>query len=107
MKFLLLFHGGNIPENKRQQSVVERLAWMNDLRSQDKFIDGSPLVPEGKYIKDNLYMDYEHDESSINGYAIIEAANIDEALELCKPAPQLKQEYGSANLEIRQLKPLN
>jgi hypothetical protein len=107
MKYLLLFHGGNIPENKKQQSIIDRLAWMDDLRSQSKFIDGSPLVPEGEAIANTIVATFNHGSDSINGYAIIEANDIDEAVMLSKTAPQLWEEYGAASVEVRQLQPIS
>jgi hypothetical protein len=103
MKYLVLFIGGSIPEGKRAQSITDRLAWMNGLRDQGKLIDGSPLNPHGKTITDSVESDYTHDAASTNGYAIIEAEDLDEAVELTRPAPQLKSEYGAARAEIRPL----
>jgi len=106
MKYLLLFYGGSIPEDKKDQSVVDRLAWMNDLRREGKLIDGSPLQSQGKNISASLQEDYVHDSDSINGFAVIEADDMREAAALGGLAPQLKQEYGAATLEIRPLQPL-
>ena len=94
-KFLLLFRGGIIPQDKKEQSIKDRLEWMNNLRSSGNFIDGSPLLPTGKIIDKNT-ADFVHENDSINGYAIINTENINEAEQLSKPAPQLRPEYGSA-----------
>jgi hypothetical protein len=105
-KFLILFIGGNIPEDKREQSITDRLIWMNDLRAKNKFIDGSPLSPTGKVIADQDEADFRHDGNSVNGYVLIEAETIDEVLGYVKLSPQVKPEYGSARAEIRPLMPL-
>ncbi len=106
-KFLLLFIGGDIPEDKKVQSVTDRLTWMNDLKEEGKFIDGSPLMPSGKVIADEtLVTDFTHDDNSINGYAIIEADSIDNVTSLAQTAPQVMPEYGCAKAEVRPLNPL-
>lgn len=99
-KFLILFIGGNIPEGKKQQSITDRLAWMDDLKSEGKFVDGSPLLPEGKVIHQDSEADYEHSDSSINGYVTIEAEDIAAAAKAVESSPQVKPEYGSAVAEI-------
>jgi len=106
MKYLLLFHGGEIPEDKIAKSVEDRLAWMNMLRDKGNFIDGSPLLPDGKEIGENGVNNFVHESNSVNGYAIIQAEDIDRAVELSRLAPQIKSKYGSATIEIRPLQPI-
>jgi hypothetical protein len=36
-KFMILFHGSNIPTDKVEQSVPDRLAWIDNLSSKTKF----------------------------------------------------------------------
>ena len=102
-KFLVLFIGGSIPEDKKQQSVTDRLAWMNDLGAEGKLVDGSPLKPEGILIHANTEARYAHDDDSVNGYVIIDVDDIDAAVDVIQSAPQVKPEYGSATAEIRPL----
>jgi hypothetical protein len=106
-KFILLFHGGNITKDNKLQSIKDRLAWMEDLKRKNKFIDGSPLHPEGKIITNEpdtiLYI---HNDASISGYAIVTAKNEEEAIAIARTAPQLRKEYGSAKAEVRILSPL-
>jgi hypothetical protein len=65
-KFMILFHGGNIPKDKAEQSVSDRLAWMNNLRNSGKFIEGSPLDIEGKVITDQTKIStYIYNEAEI------------------------------------------
>jgi hypothetical protein len=106
-KFIILFIGGSIPENKKEQSVTDRLAWMNDLRKDGKFIDGSPLSSQGKMIINQTEVDYIHGGDSINGYAMIEASDINEALAYAKKAPQVEVAYGSAKAEVRPLQAIS
>lgn len=106
-KYILLFHGGNIPDDKKAQSARDRLEWMQGLKKANKFIDGSPLHPEGKVItsKPDVIL-YIHNDAGISGYAIIEAQSEGEAIDIARTAPQLRKEYGSAQAEIRELNPL-
>jgi hypothetical protein len=102
-KFLILFIGGSVPEDKKQQNITDRLAWMNGLGAEGMFIDGSPLKPEGIMIHTNTEARYAHDDDSVNGYAIIDVDDIDAAVDVAQLAPQVKPEYGSATAEIRPL----
>jgi hypothetical protein len=106
-KFMLLFIGGSIPESKFEQSVTDRLQWMQQLKDQDKFVEGSPLSPVGKIlINQRDTKDYVHSQESVNGFAIIKASDMQEAVAIAMDAPQARSEYGSAHVEIRQMQPL-
>ena len=106
-RYMLLFIGGNIPENKWEQSVSDRLKWMQTLRDQHRFVDGSPLAPVGKVlVTQRVVQNYMHNQDSINGFAIVSAHDTKEAVEIAKGSPQIRLEYGSARVEIRQLQPL-
>jgi len=102
-KFLILFRGGSIPEDKKEQSITDRLAWMASLSAEGKFIDGSPLKPEGLVIHTHAEAKYIHNGDSINGYAIIDVSDMDSAMDAAQSAPQVQPEYGSAKAEIRPL----
>jgi hypothetical protein len=106
-KYLFLFIGGNIPESKFEQSVTDRLHWMKQLKDQGKFIDGSPLSPVGKVtVNQHSSKDYVHDQNSVNGFAIVSANDVQEAVTIAMDAPQVRVEYGNAHVEIRQLQQL-
>lgn len=107
MKYLLLFLGGIVAEAKKKQSIADRRAWMKNLRNQGKFIDGSPLAPSGKTIDHDVVMQFTRDGDSVTSYAVIEAKNVDEAILLASSAPQLKADYGSAQVEIRPLQSID
>lgn len=106
MKFILLFHGGKVPEALQEQSIKDRLAWMSELRDSGHLLDGSPLRPEGVTIVNDVSSDFVHVDDSVNGYAIIEADSIATAVELSRTAPQLYEKYGAAKVEIRPFQPL-
>jgi hypothetical protein len=106
-KYMLLFIGGNIPENKFEQSVTDRLEWMQELKEQGKFIEGSPLSPVGRVlITQRQVKEYVHDQDSVDGFAIVKARDMEEAVSIAMDAPQVRSEYGSSHIEIRQLQPL-
>jgi hypothetical protein len=80
---------------------------MDQLKGKDRFVDGSPLETEGKVIVGRTDVrTYIHNEAGVSGYVIIEVRSLDEAMEVAKSAPQASEEYGSAMVEIRQLKAL-
>ncbi len=87
--------------------MSDRLAWMNKLKADGKFIDGAPLLPEGLLANEHIEEKFVHTEDSVNGYVIVEVEDIDAVLDLTQTAPQLWPDYGSAQAEIRQLQPIN
>jgi hypothetical protein len=38
-KFILFFRGGNIPEDKKDKSIIDRLNWMDQLKGKDRFVE--------------------------------------------------------------------
>jgi hypothetical protein len=76
---------------------------MDDLKARGKFVDGSPLQPNGKVLIYQAEASYAHDGDSVNGYAIIKADDIEEAMAIVQKAPQVTPAYGSAKAEIRPL----
>lgn len=106
-QFILFFIGGDIPEDKWEQSVIDRMQWMQALRDQGKFVEGSPLSPVGKVLTSRRNVrEFMHDQDSINGFALVKAEDMQEAVRIAKKAPQASSEYGSVHIEIRQLQPL-
>ena len=90
-----------------EQSVADRLQWMQVLQDQDKFVEGSTLSPVGKVLVGHRGVkEYMHDQESINGFAIVQAGDMQEAVKIAMGAPQAQSEYGSAHVEVRQLQPL-
>lgn len=106
-KYMLFFVGGNIPDDRMEQSITDRVHWMDGLKQRDAFVTGSPLSRDGKVIVSAQdVQDFRHEADSVNGFAIIEAANLDEAVAIAKEAPQMLPEYGAAQAVVRELNPL-
>lgn len=103
-KYMLFFVGGDMPDDQIEQSITDRVHWMDDLKQREVFLDGSPLSPEGKVVvsADDV-QDFRHDANSVNGFAIVEAADLDAAIAIAKDAPQLRPEYGAAQAVVRPL----
>jgi hypothetical protein len=80
---------------------------MQTLRDRGKLVEGSPLSPVGGVLVNQRQVkEYLHDQNSVNGFAIIKASDMEEAVAIAMDAPQVRTEYGSAHVEIRQLQPL-
>ena len=85
-----------------QQSMQAWLAWMRDLESKGHLKDpGQPLDGKGAVVKKNLVTDgpYAETKDLIAGFMVIEARDLDEAIELARRCPML--EGTSTSVEIR------
>lgn len=94
-EFLFLFRGSQqslrSPE-QMQRSFQKWRAWFSDLQQKGVLKDpGSPLEPLGKLVqgraKDVHDGPYAELKDLVNGYMLIEAATIDEAVNLSKGCP--------------------
>jgi hypothetical protein len=103
-KFVLLFVGGLVPDEKREQNSKDWMAWMGKLGAGEKLVDGAPFGPHSKVVSGNGEVkDYDwHNDSNVGGYCLIKAEDVDEAVELAKDCPQLAEEYGSGSVEVRE-----
>lgn len=93
-KFMLIFQNG---ENEINQSAEEMqlqmgkwFAWIGQLKAADKYLEGEPLLPDGKVVTGiNTYTDgpYVEGKEIIGGYFIVQAENMDEAIAMCNDFP--------------------
>lgn len=104
-KFALLFVDGMVPEDKRAQNNKDWHAWLDKLKAAGNLIDGAPFGENSKVIRNQAEIKtYDwHIDSNVGGYCIIEAGTIDEAVKLSLDCPQLRQEYGSGVVEVREI----
>jgi hypothetical protein len=105
--FMLLFRGASqqydFSPEEMQSHMQKWFGWVNDLKQQNIYISGEPLVPEGKTVKGKkaLVTDGPFAESKeiIGGFFIIKAASIEEATEIAKNSPDLPLD---GSVEIRE-----
>ena len=107
-KFMLIFHGGEIPTQSPEQMQAHLgrwMAWIDKLRKTDQYVSGEPLLPGGKLVagkagKNVTDGPYTEGKEVVGGYFIINAASIDEAINECSGYPDY--EYGG-QVQVRQV----
>ncbi len=112
--FLYLFRGGDeayerMSQEERQEHMELWGAWMENLQQQGNLVDGQPLGPEGKVVRDRgtVVTDGPFVEGSevVGGYLIVSAADFDEATEISKGCPIF--DYDGAFVEIREIQDMD
>lgn len=104
---MLIFHGGTSsiksPE-EMQANMGKWMAWIEQLSKDGKYVSGEPLLPGGKLIsgKKKTVTDgpYTEGKELVGGYFIINAADYNEAVELCEGYPDY--EIGGS-IQVRQV----
>lgn len=109
-EFVLIFRNSANPDAKpspeqMQKVLTDWMDWMGCIAAQDKLADkGNRLsMTEGKTVKPgNVVTDgpYTEVKEFINGYIIVKAATIDEAVELASACPILGI---GGNVEVRKV----
>jgi len=97
-EFLMVYHGGSMPET--DDEIAHEMArwgdWMNSLGGQ--LIE--PRAPVGKSKTFSAWgITDDGGANPVSGYSIVEAENIEAALELIKACPHL----GSGTIELAPL----
>jgi hypothetical protein len=104
-QFVYLYRGveaGRSPE-RMQQSLQKWMAWMKQLSDQGHIKDsGQPLELSGRVVKgkEKKVIDgpFAETKEIVGGYTVIEAADLDEAVELSKGCPIFD---GGGSVEVR------
>ena len=107
-KFMFIFEGiqpGNLSPERMQEHMGKWMAWIGNLKAADKYLAGEPLLPGGKLVsgpngKTVTDGPYTEGKEVVGGFFIINAKDINEAVELAKDCPDLG--HGS-NVQIRQV----
>lgn len=95
MKFLFIYHGGEVPAEHLEQNVADLWRWLDRLR--DRGYETARFVGNGgKTVRENAVLDY---EGKVFGISVLEADSFDEALALTEDWPELP--YGG-KIEILQ-----
>jgi len=106
-KFILLYKGPATPNDQLTKEQGEKIAagwkqWMEKVG--DGLVDiGSPMA-NGRSVVDNGTSGI---PTQLNGYSIVQAENIDEALKLVEDHPFLSDKTGEFSVEIFELMPLS
>jgi hypothetical protein len=108
-KFMLIFHGGGLPQEQRTPEEMEAgmgkwMAWIDKLAKAGKYDSGEPLIPGGKIISgvNKTVTDgpFAEGKEIVGGYFIVNAANYDEAIAMCDDYPDYQ--YGG-KVQVRQV----
>jgi hypothetical protein len=105
-KFMLIFHGG-INQNASPQEIQDNLGkwmqWIEKLHRESRYVSGEPLLPGGKLVTGKTAVTdgpYTEGKEVVGGYFIINAANMEEAVEECQHYPDF--EHGG-QVQVRQV----
>ncbi len=108
-EFLFLFRGSErltrSPE-EMQKSMQKWVAWFRELNENGVVKDpGNPLDASGRVVrgrgKDVHDGPYAEAKDLVNGYVVIEAPTVDQAIELCKGCPILED---GGSVEVRPIR---
>lgn len=98
-KFILLCRGGQVSDQQRGAHMQKWGAWMGGLAQSGKLAGGEPLQGGGKVISDSKVDNAGSSADAVNGYILVNAPTLDEAVNIAKGCPLL--EIGG-NLEVRE-----
>ena len=96
--YLLLYHGGSMPETEAEQKAVidDWTAWYNKLGGA--VVDpGNPFTPMAKSIASDGKVSDGPAGSMASGYTVIKADTLDAAASMAKGCPVLK---GGAKISV-------
>lgn len=105
-KFALLYIGGNIPEDLTEENNVAWGDWLESLGEKGVLVDGgAPFGSEDKVVYSvDKVRDFDWDkDSGVSGYTIIQAEDMDAAVDIAMSCPQLPEKYGDGVVEVHKL----
>lgn len=92
-KFMLIFHGGinqeSSPEDL-QKNMDRWMEWVGKLQQEGKYVSGEALLPGGKLVTGAKAVTdgpYTEGKEVVGGFFVINAANMEEAVEECQHYP--------------------
>jgi hypothetical protein len=104
-KFIYLFRGGanpNLSTEAMQAHMKKWMVWMESLGKKGSLVGGEPLQPSGKQVsgKNKSVTDgpFVEAKEMVGGYLIVNAKDIDEAVEISKGCPIFDMD---GKLEVR------
>ncbi len=105
-KFMLIFHGGikqDASPEELQANMGKWMAWVENLNKQGRYVAGEPLLPGGKLVSSKETVTdgpFTEGKEVVGGYFIINAANMDEAVQISKDYPDFQY---NGSVQIRQV----
>ena len=107
-KFMLIFHGGEIPTDSPEQMQAHMgrwMAWIDKLRKTDQYVSGEPLLPGGKLVagkagKNVTDGPYTEGKEVVGGFFIINAKDLTEAVNISKDCPDFDL---GGSVQVRQV----
>jgi len=105
--FMLLFRGSDVYQPGQSPEVLQALKqkmilWVGNLSKKGVHVDSQPLEPTGKHVsgakKTVTDAPFGEIKEIIGGCTIVQAKDIDEAVEIAKGCPLLGS---NANIEVR------
>lgn len=109
-KFMLIFHGGikqDASPADLQANMGKWMAWVEKLNTEGRYVSGEPLLPGGKLVSGPASVTdgpFTEGKEVVGGYFIINAANMEEAVQECSHYPDY--EYGG-QVQVRQVMKLD
>jgi len=107
-KFMLIFRGGENhaynadDSNAAMENMQAWMKWMGDLQQKGTLVAADPLQPTGKLVSGNskLVTDgpYSEGKEVVGGYLIVNAKDIDDAVEISKGCPIFSE---NGKVEVR------
>jgi hypothetical protein len=105
-QFALLFVGGTVLDDKREQNKEDWMAWMAKLAEAKALVSGAPFGKSKIVNSRDGVKAFDWDTSSkVSGYCIVEASTIEDAVRFAKDCPQTFSDYGSGSVEVRSISP--
>lgn len=85
MRFLYIYHGGNVPEDKQGKNIQDLWSWLDHLKDTGK--EETRFVGSGVR---EIFQDKDTNYSGkVFGVSIINCENLEEAISLTKDWPEL------------------
>jgi hypothetical protein len=106
-KFILVFRGSNVYQPGQPPEALEALKqkmihWLSDLSNKGAHVASEPLQRSGKHVSGNKKIvtdgPFGAAREIIGGCTIVQAKDINEAVEIAKSCPILESD---ANVEVR------
>ncbi|WP_160710911.1 YciI family protein [Chitinophaga solisilvae] len=103
-EFILIFRNSTNPhDNPSQEQLQERMNWMGGIAARNRLADkgnrlsagNAKTIRPGNVVTDGPYTEI---KEYISGYMIVKTATIEEAIELARNNPILKD---GGNIEVR------
>lgn len=95
-KFMLIFHGGinsDASPQDMQGNMGKWMAWVEKLHKEGKYVSGEALLPGGKLVTGKTSVTdgpYTEGKELVGGFFVINAANIEEAVDECQFYPDFE-----------------